>query len=299
MELRKFLLILTITLVVLLAILLWFFPSNQDFRIENSFWNGAKDFSLTFPAKPLASLSDLPTSPAGTTLILIPYLNFSTTELEELNNFVTQGGTLVLADDYGWGNQILGYLGLKARFSEQPLLDLLSNYRNKWFPRIFYFEASPLTTNVKSLVFNHATSLTDIESSNAIALSSAFSFIDLNGNGDWDKDEPAGPLPVISSHSLGRGRIILIADPSIFINSMQTVDDNLTFIQNLTATSSLFIDQSHLPLSNLYQTKNLLANIRSFLITSPVTFGATILVILGTLIPIWRRRTYFKEASPS
>ena len=292
MELRRFLVILTIALVIILAVVIWFLPTNEDFRADNPFWNGTKDISSSYPASPLASLSDLPPSPPGSTLILIPYLDFTPAELEQLHTFVTQGGTLVLADDYGFGNQILEYLGLKARFSGQVLLDPMSNYKNKWFPRISHIIPSSVTINTESLILNHATCLTDVETGDALALSSVFSFLDLNDNQAWDEGEPTGPLPVISRHSLGSGQLILISDPSIFINSMETIESNYDFVQNIAAitTFRLLIDQSHLPPSNLHQTKNLLAYIRGWLITPVGTLSLVILALTITLMPIWQRR---------
>ena len=292
MELRRFLVILTIVLIILLTIVVWFFPSKEDFRVENPFWNGTRDISSAIPALPLESLFDLPTSPLGTTLILIPYLDFTPAELEELNSFVTQGGTLILVDDYGYGNQILEYLGLKARFSGQVLLDPLFSYKNKWLPRISHLRASSVTNDTESLVFNHATCLTDVEANEVLAQSSSFSFLDLNGNQVWDKDEPTGPLPVISHHNLGNGQIILISDPSLFINSMEIIEDNYSFIQNIAAitTARLLIDQSHLPPSNLHQTKNLLADIRGYLITPVGTLGLVILALTIALMPIWHKK---------
>ena len=292
MELRRFLMILTIALVIILAIIVWFFPSNEDFRVENPFWNGTKDINASYPASPLASLSGLPSSPQGSTLILIPYLDFTPAELEELNSFVTLGGTLVLADDYGFGNQVLEYLGLRARFSGQVLLDPLFSYKNKWFPRISHLTSGSVTSNTESLILNHATCLSDVEADDVLALSSSFSFLDLNDNQVRDEDEPTGPLPVISRHSLGSGQLILISDPSIFINSMETIESNYDFIQNLAAitTSRLLIDQSHLPPSNLHQTKNLLAYTRSFLVTPAGTLGLVIVALTITLMPIWHRR---------
>ena len=291
MELRRFLTILTVALVILLIVVVWLFPSDEDFRTENRFWNGSSDISSDYPASPLESLSDLPLSPRGTTLVLIPYLRFTTDELVDLNNFVTHGGTLVLADDYGYGNQILEYLGLTARFSGQTLLDPLSNHENKWLPKIPHLKNSPLTSNTESLVFNHATCLVDVGTGDTLAQSSLFSFLDTNDNQTRDEDEPTGPLPVISQHDLGSGQILLISDPSIFINSMEVMEGNYTFIQNIAAltTSSLLLDQSHLPPSDLHQTKNLLAQIRGFLATPSGTTGLVILALAITLRPIWQK----------
>jgi len=291
-ELRRFLIILTIALVILLIIAAWFFPSNEDFRVENPFWNGTRDISASYPVLPLQSLSDLPPSPQGATLILIPYLNCTDAELEQINSFVTRGGTLVLADDYGHGNQILEYLGLRARFSGETLLDPLINYKNKQFPRILHLEPSPLTSNTESLVLNHATCLANVATVNTLALSSSFSFLDMNGNGLWEEGETTGPLPVISYHSLGSGQVILVADPSLFINSMETIEGNDSFIQNIAAatTTSLYIDQSHLPPSELHQTKSLLTQTRGFLTTPLTTAGLVILALIVALKPVWYKK---------
>lgn len=292
MNLRRFPVILTIVLVIILTIVVWFFPPDDDFRTENPFWNGTKEISASYPVSSLKSLSDLPTRPQGSALILIPYLQSTPAELEALNSFVIQGGTLILADDYGYGNQILEYLGLKARFAEQPLLDPLVNYKNKWFPQIPHIKSSPFTSDIENLVFNHATCLTNIEAANVLALSSSFSFLDLNGDQTWQEGEPTGSLPVISLHNLGSGQLILVADPSMFINSMETMTGNDNFMHNIATitASNLLIDQSHLPPSNLHQTKNLLAHLRGFLVTPLGTLGLVILALTITLMPLWHER---------
>jgi hypothetical protein len=233
--------------------------------------------------------------PQGSTLILIPYLEFTSAELGELNSFVTNGGTLVLGDDYGYGNQVLEHLGLKARFSGHILLDPLCCYKNKWFPRVSHLVSSSVTSDIESLILNHATCLIGVEAGDVLALSSSFSFLDMDGNQTWDKGEPNGPLPVISHHNLGSGKIILISDSSIFINSMETIESNCAFIQNIAAatTSEFLFDQSHLPPSNLHQSKNLLASIRNFFNTPGGAVGLVIVALTVTLIPVW----YKKEGS--
>ncbi len=292
MALHRFLLIITAAIVILLLIAAWFLPSNVDFRTDNPLWNGTKEIETRYPAMPLASLSDLPTPPQGSTLILIPYLNFTPMELEEINSFVARGGTLILADDYGCGNQVLEHLGFKARFSGQSLLDPLSKYKNKWLPKIPHINPSPVTAGTESLVFNHATCLINVEhSDNILAQSSRFSFLDQNDNQAQDGDGPIGPLPVISHHTLGSGQVILITDPSLFINSMEEIADNDKLRQNIAAitTANLYIDQSHLPPSSFHRTKNLLAHTLDSLTTLPGTLGVVLVALTVTLIPIWRK----------
>jgi hypothetical protein len=292
MGLRRFVAILTIAVIIILAVVVWFFPSNEDFRVENPFWNGTEDITSLIPVSPIESLSELPSSVEGVTLILIPYLEFTPAELEAVDNFVRQGGTLVLADDYGYGNQVLEHLGLEARFSGQALLDPLFSYKNKRLPRIHHLASDSVTGDAGSLVLNHATGLVNVEDGDVLARSSSFSFLDINDNGVWDEEEPAGPLPVISQHSLSDGRIILIADPSILINSMETMESNPDLIEGIgvITPSRLYLDQSHLPPSELHYTKNLLACLQGFLVTPRGTVGIVILVLAITLIPVWYKK---------
>jgi hypothetical protein len=290
--LHRFLVILTIALVITLSVVVWFFPSDDNFRADNPFWNGTRDTVADNAILPLEAFSELPVPPNGSALILVPYIELTPAELNQLNSFISQGGILVLADDYGCGNQILEYLGLEARFSGQPVLDPLFSLKNKWLPRVFHLAVDPITGNANSLVLNHATCLIDAPTDNTLALSSSFSFLDINDNEIRDEKEPAGPLPIIAHQNLGEGQIILISDPSIFINSMEVIEDNFRFIRSIAGitTDRLLIDQSHLTPSNLHQTKNLLSHIHSFFITPIGTLAIVGLLLMTTLMPIWYRK---------
>lgn len=292
MSLPRFLLAVSLVMVILLAVMAWFLPSNDDFSVENPSWNGVQSLSPLVPALPLELLSQLPPSPQGAALILIPYLPFSQAELEVLAEFVGGGGSLFLADDYGYGNQVLEYLGLSVRFSGSALLDPLVCYKNQWLPRILRLTSSPVTTDVDSLVFNHATSLSHVAEDDILARSSSFSFLDIDGDQKWDEGEPKGPLPVISSHQLSSGQVIVIADPSIFINSMAALDGNQRFIENISAITSggLYIDQSRLPPSNLHEAKKLLSGFHDFAVTPLGTLGLVIVPLLVIPVLLWPGR---------
>ena len=291
MSLKKFLVILAAGTILLVVLVAWFLPLDEDFRVENPFWNGFKNLSTSYPVQSLESFADLPVSPRGTTLILVPYLNLTSVELEQLNSYVSEGGRCILADDYGHGNQILEYLGLEVRFSGEVLVDPLLNYKTGDFPKIIHFESDPLTINTESLVLNHATCLVNTEDDSAIALSSSFSFLDRNENGTYEDDELSGPLPVICREMFGDGQVVLVADPSLFINSMNAIDENEGFIQNIAdTTTSLYIDQSHLPPSDLHRTKILLARGREYLASPLMTTGLVALVVVIALKPVWYKR---------
>ena len=148
---------------------------------------------------------------------------------------------------------------------------------------------------MESIVLNHASSLSDVPDAEAIASSSQFSFLDLNGNGVGDEEEPTGPLPVAANIGVGEGCLILIADPSILINSMEDIDDNRDFLRDVieirSPSARILLDQSHLPPeATLEKAKRVLETAYGRL-SSPLVAAGLVAVILALVLrPIWRRR---------
>jgi hypothetical protein len=293
MRMNRFLTILCVALTVILGIAVWFAPSNEDFRVENPFWNGARELDTDIPSQPLYSLVNLPRDGGGDLLILVPYTSFSDGDLIVIREFLTRGGTLLLADDFGYGNDVLAYLEVAARFTGAPLLDPLFNYKNQQLPRVFHFESDAgITESVKSLTLNHATALSGVTEGQVLATSSTFSYLDSNEDGIRQEDEPTGQLPVISQLSYSEGKIILLADPSLLINSMSTFEDNARLRQNIAGLveGNIYFDQSHLPPSNLTGAKNTLFNLRDTLAYPAVTLVLVVALVAGLLIPYWQRK---------
>lgn len=293
MEPRKLLPILALLILISLTVLIWFYPPNGDFRTGNPFWNGLTTVTTDFKISTITSFDSLPSSSKETVLIVIPYGGFTRAELDELSQYVSLGGTIVVMDDYGYGNQILSHLGLTMRFTGKPLLDPLFDYKNKWFPRITDFTQTPITKNVTSIVLNYASSLTNTSDATVIAWSSRFSFLDLNGNSMWDTDEPTGPLPVAACIRVSQGYVVAVSDPSILINSMINMDDNRAFIMNFvhiqTSNPTTYVDQSHLPQTNLDEAKDAIAA-AYISVSSPTGTLSLITVTLAlALIPVWRK----------
>lgn len=291
MELRKFAVWLTLLIAVLLVAVIWFYPSSQDFKAKNPAWNGAKEFVHNFGSDSLQSLGGLPQNPSGTILILIPYTEVSQTDLAALKKYVGGGGTLVLADDYGYGNSVLAYLQIDARLNGTPLLDPLFNYKNSYFPRVTDFNASPITENITSIVLNHATCIDAGPKVKPIAQASSASFLDINNNQSLDEREPTGPLVVAAQAVVDEGRVIILSDPSIIINSMLDMGDNNAFIANIINSKGpgavVMLDESHLPKDNLDEAQYGLAALRDKLATPAGITLTMALIIALALLPIW------------
>ncbi len=285
MSLAKYVAILASGLVVVLALLVEVLPVDADFMVANPSWNGLSGLARATEASPLASFAEL-TAPDFTLLLCLPETNYSPAELSALEGFVRQGGSVLLADDFGCGNEVLAGLGLTTRFAGALLLDPLICYKDRALPKISRIEADPLTAGVTSLVLNHATVLTNVPTGAVLAESSSFSFLDQNGNGSLDGREPEGPFPVLAREELGGGEVIILSDPSLLINGTISLMDNLRLVNNIAGLrgGKLALDESHLRPTSLTESKGdlgrLLAMLRQPFATAVLLLAALAFVAL-------------------
>jgi hypothetical protein len=278
-----FLIVIAVVLAVSL-LSIWVYPSIQDFMSGNTMWNGIKSFDKEYSVENLDSLDNLASGPSEQVLVVIPYLEFSQADLDRISKFVQAGNTLVLMDDFGYGNSILQNLGLSARFENRILLDPLFCYKNEYLPRITDFSAGLKEQGLEAIVFNHATVLSQVDNSEALAWSSANSFLDSNQNGKLDQGEPAGPFAVAAELHSGKGTVKLVSDPSIVINSMIGENNNSQFTRYLVATNGttrgILLDRGHLSKSPLDSSKISLTDFREFLSNPYILVGLIALLFV-------------------
>ncbi len=279
------LVVLALTAAVSLACI-WFYPSFQDFTEYNEEWNGVRTFTNESGGTVISSLDVLPESPDKRVLITIPSIDYSDQELARLKQFINDGGTLILMDDFGYGNTVLTYLGLDARFTGRPLFDPLFCYRNQSMPLITDFRTEATESGILFITLNHATTLNNVIAEQAIAWSSTSSFLDVNDNGTWEQNEPNGPFTVAAVIPIGKGTLKLVSDPSIIINNIFPKDSNREFIQYLTQnqgeTNNVLIDSSHLVKAPLDTAKERLMSLRAAL-SNPYALLGIITVIFAAV----------------
>ena len=268
-----------------------FFPTTTDFRAGNPFWNGLSDFRDRFRVTSLETLANLPSDAENSVLLVIPSLEFADDDVARLGSYLQVGGTLILADDFGHGNAVLDGLGIPARFNNALLADPAFNTRTPSFPLARNVEQSAFTEGVSSLALNYATTL-EGEGLTMVVFSSAFSFLDLNDDGMRNSDEPLGPLPVAGYMPAGSGTLILLSDPSAFINTMLAVEDNFVFLQNIVKSAGgdvrVFLDLAHLPYARMDQAKATLAVVQEVLAHPALLIVLTAVVLTLILRPsLW------------
>jgi len=263
--------------ILVVTVTLWMLPSTSEFSTSNALWNGLQQAREQFASRSVRSLVALPVQPRGTALVVIPAVPLFPRDLDELKQYAAGGGVLILMDNFGFGNGVLSHLGVESRFSGQPLIDPLFAFKNRRFPRVTDL-SGPTSEGVGSLVLNNATVLTGTTRMSVLARSSPASFLDRNGNGRRDVDEPLGPFVVAALQPFGRGKLVMISDSSLLLNSMLDLGDNRRFMQQLFhlagPRAQVYLDEAHLPRAPLDVAKDWLSRVRGVLAFPPLAFIA-------------------------
>lgn len=189
------------------------------------------------------------TAPEGTVVVLLsPESAYTTSEVATLRTFVEQGGTVVVAGDFGsTTNRLLRDLGLGSRLHGALLRDEREYAEGPSLPRATNVTRHPYTADVSQLTLNYATALrvTD-ENVTHLVETSQYSYLDTNRNDELDENETLRRHTVATVERLDRGRVVVVSDPSVFINAMLDHAGNRQFVTNIVETHDrLGIDITH------------------------------------------------------
>jgi len=211
--------------------------TSAEFSMFNTDWDGCSEFAKILYEKgklvPIiysynsSSIEKL----EGVLIIVGPNMDLSL-DAGAVKGFLMNGGTLLLADDFGTANSLLEELNLGIRFSQEPLMDIFYSKRSE-FPVIVRIEDPKLALGVDKVVLNVPSALLG---GNGVLFSSKVSVVGKNMNS----------YPVMAEVKYGDGRIILLLDPSILINDM--FQENRQFIENLIeylGGKTFYFDEAH------------------------------------------------------
>ena len=286
---------------VLMLSIAYYWPVQEPYHSLNYGWNGCSKIADTTQNTTLIFSYDKIPPERALLAIIGPGTEFSKSEGLAIQRFLESGGTVLLADDFGTGNGLLQRLGVAARFSGKPLADLLYYDRQWSFPLITDFSPSQVTTNITTIIMDSPSYIELGNSSQltVLAMSSTFSFIDMNRGNQPAVNTTLNSYPVIASVSVAKGILVMISDPGIFVNEIVDLYDNMRLFRNLLAIGegSLFLDVAHLSKAPLTDARidfiNAVDSIRNFLLYSMlgafVQSAVTIAIILTLSIEILRK----------
>jgi hypothetical protein len=303
---RGYLLIAVVVAAALIISLSILNSNKEDFSTYNTEWNGAsqiKNVAATegYSTANIFSMSDLSSHHKGTLVMLNSNasVGFTQADIRDIQSFVQNGGSLVLANDFGNANAVLSGLGLSdtAHFNGALLSDNVSKGVDQAHPLITDVTSSSLTTGVKTLYFNYGTALNVSGSSvTVLARSDPTSYLRTATGDNAPIAGSTGAKPVLASLNYGQGRIILLSDPSVFINGMVSQADNQQLFTNLITTltggdtsATILFDQSQRAsqplLSSTYDRINADDNLKYTLIVLSIAA-----VVIGVNVVAYTRR---------
>lgn len=184
------------------------------YGVNDADWTGLRDFAELARAEGVelgaSNVLDLGAlDPAEPLVIFYPQQPL---DVESLAGFVIDGGRIVLADDFGHSDAFLQRLSIARRaVSPMNLPHQAFVGGNPAFPLFEPRGRHPLLEEVDRLVANHPAVLFNV------------------GGPVVAFDESGG---LVYDMTLGEGKVIVIADPSMFINHMLGVADNAALARN-------------------------------------------------------------------
>ncbi|ABN07050.1 hypothetical protein Mlab_0879 [Methanocorpusculum labreanum Z] len=216
-----------------------FATTDEEYSRYNINWNGTSDFfGMAADKQCVYSYDDLRSAESGSTLLIIA----PGTEFTGLADYLYQGNTVIIADQSGNANIFLEEVGSSIRVHNEPVRSTSMEYKDMGIFR-GTVEGDLFGSNVTTLTFNYPGYVTG---GDVIASTSYLSWIDTNGNNIPDSNETLKVYSLIASENIGNGRVVVIADPSVFINSMlvRTHTENMQVIDAL-INEDIIIDQTN------------------------------------------------------
>lgn len=227
--------------------------SSASLGAYNSQWDGTSEVRAAAHSAGTATTVAQNTSAYGTlapnetvAVVLSPTEPYRTTDTDNVRSFVRAGGTLLIAEDYGQGgNELLNDVGADARIDGRPLRDERRAGPSPAFPRVTPVANHTYTAGISELMLNHGSAV-DPGTATTLVHSSEFSYLDTNRNGELDDDETLTARPVVTVESVGSGTVLVVSDPSIFLNAMLDRSDNAAFLETIVGThDTVLLDVSH------------------------------------------------------
>ncbi|MCK9313228.1 MAG: DUF4350 domain-containing protein [Methanocorpusculum sp.] len=211
--------------------------TDAEYSRYNINWNGTSDFFGMAAGKDFVYSNEDLASVSGTLLLIAPGTDFT-----GLADCLRQGNTIIIADQSENANIFLEEIGSSIRVHNESLRSTSMEYKDMG---IFRGTVSTdiFGSGVTELMFNYPGYVTG---GDALVSTSYLSWVDINGNNIADSNEPLKVYSLIASENISNGRVIVVADPSVFINSMlvQTHTENMVVI-NALLERNLTIDQAN------------------------------------------------------
>ncbi|QFU82255.1 DUF4350 domain-containing protein [Natronorubrum aibiense] len=247
-------LLVTLSITVLIAVGVAAATSTAAFGPYNPSWDGSSELRQQIESEPGVE-SELIRDTARydaydpnetVAFVIAPEEQYTAADAERLQQFVENGGTLVVLENFGTsGNELLETVGAETRVDGVLLRDEQEYHRGPTMPIATGVENDTLTEDVEQLTLNHASALEPGEAT-VLVRTSEYAYRDANRDDQLSGDEELAASPVATVENVSDGQVVVVGDPSIAVNAMIDEPDNAAFLQRLyTDSDHVLIDLSH------------------------------------------------------
>ena len=226
--------------------------------------------------------------PTKSVLFIISPETYATDEANVVRDFLLSGGRVVVADDFGGANTLLSMLDVPVAFSKEPVFDSIQYWRNVSLPMVRWGGGWIYT--------NYPTSLIDVMGAggyNVAITTSPFTFADTNGDFRPNAGESIPWAMLMVNVSYGNGTLVLLGDPSVFINAMLNRNSKKMDSMNSQLMSALIDERDVVvfehPEERIPPTVKVALAVQSSLFLQCVF---ALFIILGCIMVIDRRAIY-------
>lgn len=237
--------VLTIFLLIITAIVILaqFSGTDSDYSRYNTNWNGTSDFFTAAPQQYIYDYRDL-TSLKNTTLLIIAPNEHIAEVAQSLTDYLIRGNTVIIADKNGNSNALLNALGSSIRIMNGHIRSSDKAYDDTRLFRGYISNTSPIFgSKNSSILVNYPGYVTG---GIPIINTSQLAWKDVTYKNDAGENDKLMIYVLGAYNTIGIGKLIVIADPSLFINSMQSIQysENRKALDTLINDEHLYIDQS-------------------------------------------------------
>ncbi len=273
--------------VLIFVFLVSYAPDGTPYSVNNYGWNGLHAVSSKYSIHEIGALLDAPISNNTILLIVAPVAPFTPRDAAFVKQLVQYGGTLVIADSYGFANSLMSNMGLGIQIENKVVLDSTYNWRSQDYPVALVnsglSKSFPFLTNMSGIALTKPRPLTITSAQAVVVASSSTQAIETNGTLNSGLH---GSFPLVAAEKIGRGFAIVVGDSSLFTNSVWTNANDEVLINNLMANSQVYLDTSHWPTNTATSLKADFASVYNQLSSVPIRYlfslvfvGAAVLLI--------------------
>jgi hypothetical protein len=262
----------------------------SDYSAHNSGWNGTSQFFSALPGDNTVIIEDnsqLEQYHDSVLLIIAPGRNVSDSDGLRYREFLGRGNTIVLFDDFGSGNDLLRQFGTDIRIRRTTLLSADQAFNDPVFVKAYPVGSSDLTGNISAMTMDRPSV---IEGGEMFLVTSLLSWEDTNSNKKADSNETIGRFVVGSEDRAGTGRIIVVSDPGVLINSIAATDTGLDrdrFIDTLLHLNrTVLVDQVYSMTADTTPSSRIIHIIQT---TSSIRISVLTILFVILLIGFWKR----------